>query len=218
MNENQKAIKSSESPDPIIPSEVSDKSLVANALAGQEPETKGEQVLRQLVKDDQGTPNETTSSFASDVHGYLNEYIRFADQKAAFIFTAVATMLAFLHGKGITKLWLKDPRAWSFADALAFVAIFGLVVGAITAVIVVLPRRKGSPTGFIFWRSIARFHSAKEYADQVLAAQAADLTNAKLLHSYELAAICKQKFCAVNWAVWSGGVGLLASVVHLALF
>src|ERR1035441_7419098 len=37
------------------------------------------------------------AKFAEEVHNYLREYIRNADQKAAFFFAGATALLAFLH-------------------------------------------------------------------------------------------------------------------------
>jgi len=167
------------------------------------------------------SPNDQTAvpsnagDFASAVHDYINQSIQFADQKAAFLFTAVAAMLAFLHQKGITTEWTADP--WTFQHILAFVAVVGLTIGAAIAVWVVRPRIGGDRAGLVFWKSIAKIDSAEAYARQVLAPNA-DLTDAMLKHCHELAKNCKWKYLRVDIAVAFGGVGLLASILHLALF
>lgn len=155
--------------------------------------------------------------FASDVHKSLRESIVFSDQKAAFLFTAVIAVLAYLHEKGVTQQWLSDPRNWLLADVLAFLAVLGLVIGAICALSVVLPRFRGSAHGLIFWNTIASFPSREEYADRVIKLGASELTQAKLEDCYGLAQICQRKFQAVNLAIWSASIGLLAAVLYLGV-
>ncbi|MFQ5657510.1 MAG: Pycsar system effector family protein [Candidatus Methylomirabilales bacterium] len=155
--------------------------------------------------------------FASDVHKSLRESIVFSDQKAALLFTGVLAVLAYLHEKGVTRRWLIDPRNWLLADALAFVAVVGLVIGALCALSVVVPRFRGSVHGLVFWKTIASFPSREEYADRVIKLGASELTQAKLEDCYGLAQICRRKFQAVNLAIWSASIGLLAAVLYLAV-
>src|SRR5260370_40023479 len=113
-------------------------------------------------------------------------------------------MLAFLHGKGVTKLWLKDPREWSTAQALACLAVAGLVVGGLAAMLVILPRVRGAARGIVFWKSITLFESGKDYAEHILTREATELTRAKLEPWYELDGICRRKYRVLGVALWWG--------------
>ena len=136
----------------------------------------------------------------------------------AFLFAGVATMTAFLHGRGITKLWFKDPRQWAIPDAIAFIAVAGLLVGAALAVFVILPRLGGAARGIVFWNAITLFENGKEYAAHVQKCDPAELAAAKLEHCHELARVCRRKYRIVAWALWCGSIGLVASVAYLALY
>jgi hypothetical protein len=160
-------------------------------------------------------------SFAGAVHENISQNIQFADQKAGFLFAAVAAMLAFLYQKGITTAWMKNPASWHPGDYVAFAAVFGLAVGAFFAVAVVLPRTggdsKGDSEGLVFWKSIAKYKNAEAYANKVREPQS-DLTEEMLHHCYELAKNCKLKYLFVHIAGWCGGIGLLASILFLVFF
>jgi len=200
-----------------VPSVIKGKSL-SSSMEPTPRKQVDEPRTRKRVSAEPKQAGETVGAFASDIHKYIREYIHNADQKAAFLFAAVAAMLAYLHGKGITKLWLKDPRQWALGEAIACLAVVGLVVGAVGAILVVVPRLKGAARGLVFWKSIALFESAKDYASSVSKLEAAELTSARLEHCYELACVCRRKFRGVAVALWCGGVGLAASTIYLALF
>ena len=90
------------------------------------------------------------SDFAGDVHSYIREFIVLADQKAAFLFATVAAMLAYLQANGVGERWLKDPSSWDFGSVIASISVLGLVVGAMSALLAVLPQLGGNPTGLLF--------------------------------------------------------------------
>lgn len=202
-----------------IPASVQDKTLVGNKTSAPgSSESKAGVRPRKRTPAEPSTRNEAADSFGSDVHSYIREYIQFADQKAAFLFAGVAAMTAFLHGRGITKLWFKDPRQWAIPDAIAFIAVTGLLVGATLAVFVVLPRLGGAARGIVFWNAITLFENGKDYAAHVQKCDPAELATAKLEHCHELARVCRRKYRIVAWALWCGSFGLLASVAYLALY
>ena len=68
--------------------------------------------------------------FAEETHKYLREYIRQADQKAAFFFAGSTAPIAFLYKANLIHMWLKEPTHWIFIDMFSFIAIVGLLVCA----------------------------------------------------------------------------------------
>ena len=78
--------------------------------------------------------------FGNFVHRYICESIRFADQKATFVFAGTVAWLALLYDDGVALRWLKAPTSWSGIDAMAFLGMIALVVGAGCAFCVIVPR------------------------------------------------------------------------------
>lgn len=219
MSADQQNAQAPQGPTPEIPSEVQGKSLVPTSLPpGGKAEPKDEPRSRRRTKEEITKSTETPAMFASDVHKYIREYIQLADQKAAFLFAAVAAMLAYLHGKGVTKLWLKDPRQWGLQDCVAFACVAGLVIGAVAAICSIVPRLQGAARGIFFWKAITLFESAKDYSDEVLTTEPTKLTKAKLDHCFELAMVCRRKYRSVGVALWCGSIGLIASLIYLAVY
>ncbi len=219
MNDNLQSAQSDESRQPEVLSALQGKTLAVNKTsAPSSPESKTGVRPRKRTTPETEKKNDAADKFASDVHTYIRQYIQIADQKAAFLFAGVAAMTAFLHGRGITKLWLKDPRLWNLPDAIAFIAVTGLLLGALLAIYVVLPRLGGAARGIVFWNAITNFANGKEYASHVQKCDPAELAGAKLEHCYEIASVCQRKYRIVAWALWCGGAGLIASVVYLAFY
>jgi len=218
MSEQLKPAQSPEKTPSAIPVEVGGKSLVAaTPPVATAAEEKGKSWSPMPTKTEVPVGDETTTVFTSSVHAYINDYIKFADQKAAFVFAAVAAMLALLQKNSVTKIWIKSPAMWSLTEALAACAVVSLLVSAAASLLVVLPRKKGSPTGMVFWGAISKCRSAEEYASLVRAMEPAQLTKARLQHCHELSLVCTRKYKALSWAIWSAAAGFLATILYFAL-
>jgi hypothetical protein len=157
------------------------------------------------------------AKFSEDVHDYLREYIRNADQKATFFFAAFTALLAFLNTQNVTARWLKDVRLWSLVDGLGFLSMSGLALGAAILLSVVLPRFKGSRRGLIFFRAIAEYESSAEYAADVLTYTGDEIVRRKLLHCHDLSNICTAKYRTLIVGFWVGAVGVVTALLFLLL-
>jgi hypothetical protein len=71
-------------------------------------------------------PDPYHAKFSEEVHNYVREYIRNADQKAGFFFAGLTALLAFLYGHGGTDHWRKPLQAWNIFDVFSFVAMTAL--------------------------------------------------------------------------------------------
>ena len=151
--------------------------------------------------------------FAQRAHEYVREYIRIADQKAAFVFTAATALLAFQYKTGVSARWLRPVMQWNVLDVAAFVAMTGLAVGALLALWVVVPRTHGSRRGFLFWEAIAEYHNAREYADELRLLSGASLSLITSEHCFDLARVCRKKYSVLGAAIWAAAVGLASSLV-----
>ena len=153
------------------------------------------------------------AAFAESVHQYIREYIRFADQKATFVFTGATALLAFLYKNGVSGRWLKPIMQWNILDTVAFVAMIALAAGALVTLWVVIPRTPGSRRGFVFWEAIAEYGSGREYADELWRLSTPSLFQVKAEHCLDLARVCRQKYRLLRCGLWICAVGLAASLV-----
>lgn len=151
--------------------------------------------------------------FAETTHQYVREYIRFADQKASFLFAGATALLAFLYKSGVSARWLKPVLQWNILDTLAFLAMTSLALGVVLALFVVIPRTSGSRRGFLFWEAIAEYDSSRQYSDELRLLSAATLCQVKAEHCFDLARVCRKKYGVLRAAIWTGAVGLAASLV-----
>ena len=175
---------------------------------------KGERDLKQVTT---SLPTADHAEFAGEVHQYVREYIRNADQKAAFFFASATALLAFLHSRGAATRWLKAPAGWSLSDTLAFIAMVGLALGAVVLLAVVFPRLKGSKRGIIYFSGIAEYETSTEYADDVSRRALPDFVRAKLQHGHELANVCRRKYRTLVVGLWIGSVGAGAALLYLLI-
>jgi hypothetical protein len=155
---------------------------------------------------------EARERFAEATHQYIREYIRLADQKASFLFTAATALLAFLYKNEVSVKWLKPVMQWNILDMVAFVAMTALTLGVLFALWVVIPRTAGSRRGFLFWEAIAEYDSGRQYSDELRSLSAATLCQIKAEHCFDLARVCRTKYQILQAAIWTGAIGLAASL------
>lgn len=161
---------------------------------------------------------ESRLKFVEETHQYIREFIRFADQKAAFFFAGASALLAYLHKLGFTSKWIVAPSTWSLIHCLAFLASIGLLLTAIACLLVIMPRLKGSKRGLVFFAAISEYDNSNDYLSDFMKHSLADLCEAKLRHAYELSVICKKKYDMLKWGQWLGALGLIAALLLLILF
>lgn len=155
--------------------------------------------------------------FAEETHQYVREYIRQADQKAAFYFAGATALIAFLYKATLTQRWIKLPIQWDLVDMLSFAATIGLSVSALSCLATVFPRLKGSKRGHMFFGAVAEFESRTEYATDVLRQGVDALIEAKLCHVHDLALVCGRKYAVLKISQWAGAIGVIATVALLLL-
>lgn len=160
-------------------------------------------------------PNDLCWKCAESVHNYVREFIRIADQKAAFFFAIATALLAFLYNQKLANKWVMPPVEWRLPEILSFFATWGLVISAAACMFTVYPRTPGSKRGIVFFQAIAEFESAQEYVRDVLAKSSAQLVSAKLTHVHVLAKVCSRKYGILRVAIWAGAIGVLASFLLL---
>jgi hypothetical protein len=74
-----------------------------------------------------------------------------------------------------------------------------------------------TPVGFIFWESIFVHPSAANFSDSIHKTTAHERTNAIAQHLFILATVAKRKYAYVNYAVWLGIGGGVATAIALFL-
>jgi len=153
-------------------------------------------------------------AFVGEVHSYITQYIQSADQKAVFLFSAAAALLAFLHQDGGSLRWLKTPAAWGFLGTVTFVAMFALACAAIAAVAVVIPRLPASGRGLVSFLGIAEHGTPRQFAEALAQASKTALLAEKAQHCHTLATVCRTKYRLLRAAVIFEAIGVLGAVLY----
>lgn len=158
-----------------------------------------------------------SSRFAHDVHVYLQDLIRLADQKATFFFAGGTALLAFLYNSGVLKYLNGSPMEWNLVDIIRFIATVSMILSVIAAMRVVVPETRGSRRGYIFWGAIPEFLSAEKYANELSSLDEEQVAQEFATHSFELANICVQKYKWLKVSVMSGLIGVIALLILLLM-
>lgn len=146
-------------------------------------------------------------SFLWNVHQYLNQYIQFADGKAAASFTATSALLIWLltRTKELSSLCSQSTTN----TYLVWIGIISLAVSCTFAISVFLPRLWSShKKGIIYWGEVAAFRNSEEYL-AALHSRGFALNDEIGRHVYVLSTIAKAKFRDVTWAIVLAILGVL---------
>jgi hypothetical protein len=153
--------------------------------------------------------------FAYFLHLYIRDFIKFADQKAAFILALASAILAFLVRQGAHKSLLAPIGNRNFSDWSAFFACFLISSTSLLALLVVLPRLSGKRTGVVYWGAFLQSGGASAYKATLQPLDGNRLVSEILEHCYELAEIADRKYELLKWATWLGALGAIAAAFVL---
>jgi hypothetical protein len=157
-------------------------------------------------------------SFLWDVQRYTNDYIKFADTKAAFTIAASTGLSGSLVASQIFDALLRHGSAdMSSLQLLSILALVFLVSSIVTCVWAIRPRVwSNAKPGFIFWESVKLHGTAHNYLRALKEASAAHREKALSEQTFILASIAQQKyrFVGIGLLLFSIGGGLAG----LALF
>lgn len=150
-----------------------------------------------------------TVDFVWDVHKYTNDYIRFADTKAAFTAGASTALIGSLVASSIFDSFIRNGmRHWSFLQWTSLIGLLLLSTAVVLSIAAIRPRLWADvPIGFIYWGSIVRHGSAHRFAKEVHALTDGDRFEAVSQHLFTLASIAKRKYDFVDRAIFCGVFG-----------
>ncbi|MGB7309781.1 MAG: Pycsar system effector family protein [Candidatus Acidiferrales bacterium] len=159
--------------------------------------------------------------FLWKVHGYTNDYIRFADTKAAFCLGLASALMAALIRRSFPGTFvaaLRSSHHFSIWTLLVLAALTFLVGSIVASVMTVRPRLiTRSQKGFIFWEAISSFDGPGAFTAAYSAQPERELTECLAHHVYTLAHVCRRKYLWVNLAIVAVVVGGAMAIV-LVLF
>lgn len=150
--------------------------------------------------------------FLWNTHKYIDDYIKFADTKAAFVVAILSAFLSSGIKSGSYATILHKPVSqWCLLDGIAITALILMLAAVLMSVNVIRPRLKTKQVeGIIYWKAITiagcfKFVSTIESLDDDT------LRSAVAGHTYEIAEIATKKYRFVALAMILGIVGALAA-------
>lgn len=157
------------------------------------------------------------ADFAGFQEDYVRHYISLADTKAAWTFTIASGVLVYLIGTDKTKDALLAPvLSWPYASLIASVLL--LVVSAFFSFRVVAPRlASNSGEGIVFFGSVAAKDDAASFVSEVAAHDPAEITEARLIHCFDVSKVCDGKYASLKKAIWIGLPALAVTLVAVLL-
>jgi hypothetical protein len=167
---------------------------------------------------DPGKSAEVTDKFLWDVHKYTNDYIRFADTKAAFVAAASTALIGTLVGSSVLDSCFRiNVFSWPATKWVGFIGLLFLSASLCLSVNAIRPRLWNSTSaGYIFWESVAGHGTAQAFSHAVGDLTATERTTATSDHLFQLAIIAKRKYEFVKLAIYSGMPG--GVLAGIALF
>jgi hypothetical protein len=162
----------------------------------------------------QDTLGQERSSFANHVHAYLQGSIRFADQKAGFLFAAATAVIAVLFKQDLLEHWRTPVGEWSLGVWAAAIASILVGVSGLISIGVVTPRL-GGRSGLVYWGTKEVFVDVAAWRTAVFSLDANGLAGHVVDHCFELRAIARRKHGLLRWASWLFVGGLIPTIVFL---
>jgi hypothetical protein len=158
-----------------------------------------------------------TEDFLWKVHSYTNDYIRFADTKAAVVIAWASALVSGLYGLKAhhflapAKFDTADPALWpTLQGGLAATAFLFLGLAFVMAMAVVMPRLwTKKTTGFIFWEDILGHVSGTALLNDLERSQETKKHLAD--HLFQIAQISRRKYRRLRWAIGFSLVGGVAA-------
>ena len=155
-----------------------------------------------------GTQPTHSREFLWKVHGYVNDYIRFADTKAAFCLGVASELVGALFSSKSQELFLKPPQTFTLLAWMSLAAFLFLVFSIGSAVIVVYPRLWiHALKGHSSYMAIAEFPSAKAFAADFGLQSDQELNDQLSNQLYSLAKVCRRKYRWVGVAMATAVIG-----------
>lgn len=160
-----------------------------------------------------------TLDFLWKTHSYINDYIRFADQKSGVSIVFSTSLLGVYQGRNLyARLLAGTPVTWRFTEWLIAVGVAVLTCAVICAAWAIRPRLRGVPrAGYVYWGAIQAFGSSSGLWSSISSETPEGLTRYMSDQVFNASAICEQKFRWANRSVMASIVGGALSGLVLLL-
>jgi len=161
---------------------------------------------------------ETEWAFLLNEQRYISEYIRFADQKSAFVFAFALGTLGLLFGQHAFDGFASDPLLWIRNEMVYGMAAGLLILSSALSIAAILPRLWASePKGLVYWDGVAKFQSPTQYFEALRAVRRDALHRELADHCFNLARICSRKYALVRYAIWAAPIGAVLGIARIVV-
>lgn len=149
------------------------------------------------------------SEYLWNTHKYKNDYIRFADTKAAFTVAFCSALLAAMYKDGLHQVFLATaPKVWSPTAWIAVGSFLSLAIAIGCGVWTIRPRLSSrQPKGLIYWGGIAEHGSPEMFWNSLRTQSQDQLTEHLAHHVFRLSELAKQKYFWVSVSMTAGAAG-----------
>lgn len=163
----------------------------------------------------------TQLDFAWKTHEYINNYIRFADTKAAFVIAWTSAIfgtfyVGHLHEAVIQSHFTLKNISWTITLAsLALPLLSASFLAAAWSIIPRLPTRQLS--GLVFWESILVHASGDLYANALGRNDTNQLTRHLCVQIHTVAAVARKKYRWITLSMWMAFTGTVLGILSILL-
>jgi hypothetical protein len=171
------------------------------------------------VGGEQPADDKQLGDYLWNLHKYTNDYVRFADTKAAAILGFCSGLMGVLYlAKNPKRLLSMAPVSWSLGDWALIAAFILLTVALVCVGMAIVPRLEGRQSrGFIYWDSALEHGAADTYWQRLTQHSSRQLNEHLAHHVYSVAAISSAKYRWASRAIRVAMVGAsFAAVVLIA--
>ncbi len=159
--------------------------------------------------------------FAWKTHEYINNYIRFADTKAALIIAWSSAILGTLYVGRLHEAVMQSHftfKGISWATTLATLAFPLLGVSFLAAAWSIIPRLPTKQlSGLVFWESILVHASGDLYANELGRNDTNQLTRHLCLQIHTVAAVARKKYLCITLSMWIALSGTILGILSILI-
>jgi hypothetical protein len=155
------------------------------------------------------------------IHEYIQNYIRFADTKAAFVVAWVTGFLSVLyigklhHHFVASRFNLSEMSLLPTASATSFILLVAAFVSAAWAILPRLPTKQLG--GYVFWESILVHATAELYAKSFSRETPDALLEHVCIQVYTVAGVARRKYLLVTLSMVLALLGSFSGAVVIIL-
>jgi hypothetical protein len=161
--------------------------------------------------------SELKLSFLVREHEYLSDLIKFADQKAAFVFAFAVGAMTVGYTFHLYDALGGRPLAWAADHRLPALGLLLMLGASALSFATLLPRLSSHKSqGLMYFNHLLQHESHGAYTLRVLESDDAQLLREVAAHCYSLAAIVRQKFKWTNRALWTSVFGAILTLAAVA--